>query len=461
MQNLISWQQFGLKKNPYDTLPLVEGGDIPIEDAFVGRKNERSFIDNLLVMEDRLCFTVCGDVGVGKTSLINFQKFIWKYKKEKLLFSARREIEANNRLLNKKNFIIEIIGSILQEIKLKDSDLLKKDLLKKLSNLVDISQTLDLSFGANVMGYGGSVAGGKNIIQPIQLSESVLEGYFQALLDFIMSNEIGGYKYSGLIIHINNFDIVMNSSESKQKVIHFFNEMRNFFQKQNVYFIFLGPKNFYKDIISTQKRVKSIFYQTPLQIKPLSKKEIVQAFDKRMQLLQSDEVSGYTKPVEDTVIFQLYDLYDGDIRSVMGAVRDIIGQLDSSGEPLKVEKAMVVLGRLRWEEINSALNLTPTQIEVLKVFIESEGYLSQKELKTMLNKQESNVSGYYFPPLKDNDIIEEKGRKGKEVFFGLTSKYLPLKMFIEYQEKLKKKVARDKVGQPSLLDNLVGWSNKR
>ena len=34
MVNLISWQQFGLKKDPYDTLPLVEGGDIPIEQAF-------------------------------------------------------------------------------------------------------------------------------------------------------------------------------------------------------------------------------------------------------------------------------------------------------------------------------------------------------------------------------------------------------------------------------------------
>ena len=257
-----------------------------------------------------------------------------------------------------------------------------------------------------------------------------------------------------LIIHINNFDVVLDSLESKQKVIKFFNEMRDFFQEQNVYFVFLGPKNFYKDIISTQKRVKSIFYQTPLQIKPLSKTEIVQAFDKRMQLLKSDEVSGYTKPVEDAVIFKLYDLYNGDIRSVMTSVRDIIGQLDSSREPLKVEKAMVILGRFRWGEINNVLSLTSGQIKVLKVFIESESYLSQKQLKTMLDKKGSNVSGYYFPPLKDNDIIEEKERKGKEVFFGLTSKYIPLKEFSEYQEKLKKKVTSDTKKQMNLLDGI-------
>ena len=36
----VTWQQFGLKKNPYDTLPLIEGGDLSIEKAFVGRREE-------------------------------------------------------------------------------------------------------------------------------------------------------------------------------------------------------------------------------------------------------------------------------------------------------------------------------------------------------------------------------------------------------------------------------------
>jgi len=454
MANLVSWQQFGLKKDPYDTLPLVEGGDLPIEEAFVGREKERDFIDNLLTAEDRLCLTVCGNFGVGKTSLVNFQKFIWKYKKKKLLFSTRREIEAAPRLLDKQNFLIEIIGSILQEIKLRDQDLLKEDLLKKLSQLVDISQTLDLSFGASIFGFGGSMSRGENVVQPVQISVAVLEGYFQSLLNFITQNEIGGHSYSGLIVHVNNFDLVMDTSDSKQRVIKFFNEMRDFFQTQKVYFIFLGPKNFYKDIIGTQKRVKSIFYQTPLQIKPLSKKEIVQAFDKRMILLQSDEVSGYTKPVDDMVIFQLYDLYDGDIRSVMGAVRDIIGQLDSSSRPLKVDKAMVILGNFRWKEIHNAFSLTDGQIGVLKAIIESKNYLSQKQASSMLGKSESNVSGYYFKPLKENDIIEEKERRGKEIFFGLTQKYLPLKEFIVSQKKLRKEVVEQKQIQMGLFQNM-------
>lgn len=302
------------------------------------------------------------------------------------------------------------------------------------------------------MGYGGDIARNKDIVQPLQLPISVLEGHFQSLLDFILHNKIGGRIYSGLIVHVNNFDVVMDTKETKEKVIHFFNEIRDFLQTPKVYFTFLGPRNLYKDIIGTQQRVKSIFYQTPLQIKPLTKTEIVQAFDTRMRLLQSEGVSGYTKPVEDAVIFQLYDLYDGDIRSVMGSVRDIIGQLDSSGRPLKVEEAMILLGRLRWEEINNALSLTDGQIEMLNAIIESDNYLSQKQAAKKLSKSESNVSGYYFKPLRENDIIEEKGKEGKEIFFGLTPKYLPLKEFVISQKKLRKEVVSRQREQMSIFE---------
>ena len=133
--NSINWQQFGLRKNPYDTLPLVEGGDISIDRAFVGRSVEKKFLDDLFSSNDKVCLAICGDVGVGKTSLANFHKFIWKYTKEKLLFSFRREIEANNDILNKKNFLIEIIGSFLREIRLLQPDLLKDESLKKYHRL--------------------------------------------------------------------------------------------------------------------------------------------------------------------------------------------------------------------------------------------------------------------------------------------------------------------------------------
>ncbi len=147
MKSSLNWQQFGLKNNPYDTLPLVEGGDIAIQDAFVGRQKERKFIDAIFESEDRACITICGDTGVGKTSLTNFEKVVWKYTQTRLLFSFRREIEACDELLNKRAFIIEILGSVIREIKLLDPKLLKEDLLMRIQAILDISQSISISAG--------------------------------------------------------------------------------------------------------------------------------------------------------------------------------------------------------------------------------------------------------------------------------------------------------------------------
>ena len=435
---IINWQQFGLKKNPYDTLPLVEGGDLPIEKAFVGREKEKEFLNALFESENRLCLTICGDVGVGKTSLANFHKFIWKYNKPKLLFSFRREIEACEDLLDKKSFLIEIIGSVLREIKLLQPDLLKDELLIKLNQIVDISQTIAISGGVSVVGSGFDFNRDKTSIQLIQLSTAILEEYFISLVDFIKKNEIKGKKYSGLVVHINNFDVVLSNDRTNKQVINFFNEIRDILQLQDVYFLFLGPRNFFKDIISTQQRVKSIFYQIPLKIEPLSKKEIVTAFEERMKLLQSSDVSNYIKPIEDEVIFRLYNLYQGDIRSIMSAVGAILNQCsDKLTKSLSVDESMLLLGKERWGKIEMAIKLTEDQKKILCYLIEKDK-ISQKEIVSIFKKTQSNVSGYYFKPLRDTGIIEEKEKIGKVPYWGLVADYIPLKWFIESQKKVKK-----------------------
>lgn len=441
--NLINWQQFGLRKNPYDTRPLVEGGDLPIEKAFIGRDSEKQFLNGLFESHNRLCLTICGDVGVGKTSLANFHKFIWKYtKEEKLLFSFRREIEANIDIINKKNFLIEIIGSVLREIRLLQPDLLRSDLLKKLSQIVDISQTMAISAGGSVLGFGANFGSQKITTQPLQLSATLLEEYFVDLINFIKNNEIKGLKYSGLIVHVNNFDIILSNEKGKEMAIAFFDEIRDILQTPDVYFLFLGPKNLFKDVIGARQRVKSIFYQTPLIINPLSKTEIAKAFEERMQLLKSEDVSSYIKPMEDEAIYKIYDLYNGDIRSIMSSVLDILGQYSEKlAKPLSVNEAMLLLGQERWEKIK-VMKLTREQIEILKYLASAKKFISQKEVAKMFKKTQSNTSGYYFKPLRVSNIVEEKERVKTTPYFGLTDDYVPLKWLLESQNEVNKNLEK-------------------
>ncbi|MBU4017040.1 hypothetical protein KKF69_06225, partial [Patescibacteria group bacterium] len=400
--SIINWQQFGIKKNPYDVLPLIEGGDISIEKAFVGRVRERKFLEDLFASESRVCLTICGNIGVGKTSLANFHKFIWKYYKEdKRLFSFRREIEISEKMLDKRSFLIEIIGSILREIQLIDPEIMKKfDLLKRANQVVDISQSLSFTAGLSG-GFAGWQLGGdfgrdSASSQPVQFPITTLEQYFSSLLGFIRTEKIAQKIFTGLIVHVNNFEVVCNNKENKKKVIQFFHEIRDLLQTPHVYFLFLGPKNFFREIINSQQRVKSVFFQTPLIMVPLTKIEIIQAFEERMKLLKSDNVVEYIKPFEDEVIFKLYDLFEGDIRSIMAALRDILNQYsDKLARTLSIDEAMILLANERWDRIEAMSQLTEEQKKIPAYFAQSKLFISQKDIAEILHKLQSNISGYY------------------------------------------------------------------
>jgi len=241
----------------------------------------------------------------------------------------------------------------------------------------------------------------------------------------------------------------LSNDKEKRKVIDFFNEIRDILQIQDVYFLFLGPRNFFKDIISTQKRVKGIFYQIPLIVNPLSKTEITTAFKERMKLLKSNDVSEYIKPIEDEVVFRLYDLYKGDLRSIMSAIRAILNQCsDKLTKPLSVDESMLLLGKERWDKIIMAVKLTEEQKIILRYLIEKDK-ISQREIADIFKKARTNVSGYYFKPLRDAGIIEEKEKIGKVPYWGLTADYIPLKWYIESQKKIRQEI-NNKSGELTL-----------
>ncbi len=450
----INWQQFGLKTNPYDTLPLVEGGELRLEDAFIGRDSERKFLNDIFESENNICLTMCGDTGVGKTSLANFHKFIWKYSKDKLLFSCRREIEATDTLLDKQSFLLEIIGSVLREIALLEPKLLADPMLSKLNAIIDFTQMMAISGGisADIAGYGGGINFSRERTNsaPIKLTTASIEQHFSNLLAFIKAKKIGGLQYQGIIIHVNNFDVVLQDKNTRKKVVSFFNEIRDILQTKDAYFLFLGPSDFYSQIIAPEQRVKSIFVRTPLPVKPLSKTEVVSAFEKRMELLKSVGVQQYIKPIDDEVVFRLYDLYEGDIRSIMTGLKDILGQCgDRLLQPLSMDEAMTLLGRERWERIGN--NLTKEQKKILEFLVRNDKYISTKEAADILGKPSSNLSGYYFPPLKNLNIIEEKEKKGKTVYLGLTTEYQPLQWWFESEKAMQKNIDNIGTKQPTLF----------
>ena len=75
------WEVYGLVGNPFDVraLSLVQDTLLPIAKAFVGRtieSREFQLITNILRNPGGTCFMVEGEIGVGKTSFLNYHRFL-------------------------------------------------------------------------------------------------------------------------------------------------------------------------------------------------------------------------------------------------------------------------------------------------------------------------------------------------------------------------------------------------
>ncbi len=434
------WNKFGLRGNPYDTNPLIEGNNINVENAFVGRSQEISSINKILSSFDEGNICILGKAGVGKTTLANHVKYNWKSKRvDKVLFSARTELEANIQTLNKRSFIFEILSSLYREIKLIEPKLAERDVMPEIRALIDLGRIKEMSgnLAVNLATFVqiGITKSASNILnQPLEIPDSALVDYLRQLIDFIRSHEIGGIKYSGVIIHMNNFDVVMHDVKNYPIVLNFFNEIRDIMQIRYTYFIFLGPPDLFSEIISKHTRVKAIFNQ-PLALIPLKKTELVDALTYRIEALKSQGTNPIN-PFTDEVIFKLYEIYEGDTRTILKALSDIVIEAGETNiGTLGYMEALHYLANERLSKLR--VFLTPLQFSLLEKIIEKDGPSTQHELIAATGIAANNMAGYYFKEFKKHEIIKEISKESRTKYWDLTEHYLPLREYYKNRKNLE------------------------
>lgn len=119
---------------------------------------------------------------------------------------------------------------------------------------------------------------------------------------------------------------------------------------------------------------------------------------------------------------------------------------------MSVDEALFILAHERWNSIEM-YNITAEQKEVLKILVKLDKPVSQKEIAEFMNKAQTNVSGYYFKPLRDLGIIEqiENTGDGRIKYWYLSKSYLPLKFLLQSQSKIRTTFAQAS-GQLRLLE---------
>ncbi len=121
------------------------------------------------------------------------------------------------------------------------------------------------------------------------------------------------------------------------------------------------------------------------------------------------------------------------LSSLRAIVHEFSGKLPKT---LALDEALYLLGK---ERLSHLSDVTAEGRKVLFFIAQSDRYLTQSTIAHALNKAPTNISNYYFKPLIEKGVIEVKESSGREKYWGLTRKYLPLKKLTEAQENLSKK----------------------
>jgi hypothetical protein len=415
-QNL--WERYGFRDNPFDTraLSLSPGSLLSVAEAFVGRgmnSTESKLITNFFRSAGGGRVVVEGDIGVGKTTFVNYHRYLWQTEAKTKLLTPATEISvqgdwgARELLLN----VLTLLAGRLS-LSMPPKELERDRLLTEVRALtgVLVKEWFSVSGGVSVLGVGGSAGRTKSLaVQRGEVSAAGLREYLYELLDRV--RQLG---FAGAVLHFNNLELLARRNPASLSV--FFEEVRDVLQTPNVYFVFVGYTGMFQQIIVPQERVRSIFFGRSIHLPPLSREEVHQAIARRYGLLAA-QPKRWIPPVDDLVIDYLYEVFQGRIRFIMDAITTLVTHLpDGMTGTLDTEAAQSLLAQLTWERVQSVLS--EAELAVLRAAV-SESRFTNSSLVKATGKGKQNVAKYVNRFLALH-LIHPAERRGRNVYYEIS-----------------------------------------
>lgn len=304
-----------------------------------------------------------GDPGVGKTTFVNYYRYMWTTKAAPPLLSPVSEISVKHGW-GEHDFLISLLAALSGRLRLdmKKADIAKDTLLQEVSAITGVHLEKEGSLGVSfsVVGTGGGLSkSGKTKFVAENVTADDLRGYLRQLVQKAKTV----LNCSGVIFHLDNLELLKRREESVLR--DFFDDIRDSIQEPNVYFIFVGYPGMFQNVIAPNSRVRSIFFDKPLYLKPLSKQQVYTIIERRYELLAAPGKT-YISPVEKAVIDYLYDTFEARLRPIMNAVTSLVSHLpDSVAETLSLAEATELLQAIQLNEIET--HLSPADREVFLV----------------------------------------------------------------------------------------------
>lgn len=391
-QNL--WERYGFSANPFDTraLSLSQGAWLSVNNAYVSRKNgseAASVLTNFFRNPGGGRIVVEGEPGVGKTTFVNYHRHQWESEATDKLLTPATEISMQE-YWGERDFLLNMMSALMSRLRLDLGEKrFSKDLLmQEITAICGVLITKEggFSIGGQALGTGVSIGRTSNKkVQIGDLTNHHLRQYFSLLVQQAKKQK----NVVGLTFHFNNLELL--GQKGPQLLRFLFEKVRDVLQEPDVYFIFVGYKGMFQQVIVPSERVRSIFFDTPVYLIPLDIEEIESIIERRYELLALPD-KKWIRPVEDRVVQHLHQMFNGKIRYVMNAITTLINRIpESYSQPLGVEKAMEIISSLLTSELKK--NLTEEGTKMFFIAIELGRFTNSSFVKKS-GKSKQSINKY-------------------------------------------------------------------
>jgi len=171
--------------------------------------------------------------------------------------------------------LLSILGALAGRLalKMKPGTIEKDQLLTEIFALtvILIKEVANIGGGVSIVGTGANLSRNRSLtVQIGEITLPKLREYLERLMERVHKS-----GFSGAIFHLDTMELLAKRNPSDLQ--KFFDEIRDYLQQPSMYFVFVGYKGMFQEVIVPLERVRSIFFGQPVHLPPLTCEEVHQS----------------------------------------------------------------------------------------------------------------------------------------------------------------------------------------
>lgn len=405
------WNPLGIRTSPFfqEALDISESSLRPIN-LFVGRKTESDDVIQRIIGADSNRIVISGLPGSGKTSFIQYIKFLLG---DQLSYAVSSEFCRVPHQFSVTALGVELLRSVVRSLRnvLPDNKLEKLEGFESARSLIEETQRRAWQFNISVLGSG--VGGGTNR-QP-RAPAFGPEQFQDALAGLSAAAMAEGIP--GIVIHLNNLE---NLDRDTAEASVLFRDARDYFLVPGLHIILGATSDFYSSVVSTYAQVRSVF-TPPIRLDPMDFNDVRELLNRRYDFLKIKDMD-ITPPVTWNLVEEFHQVFQGDLRGMLIALDDVCYRALALTRPapLDIDQAIPVLAPMYHQQL--ADNLTATEFAYLQRLNElGDVEFRQSDVKEHLGISQGRVSTLFSSLDRSQSILKTRS-EGRSQYYSLAGR---------------------------------------